>query len=121
MLKKEEIKSLKTNALGEAKKRIEVSGYIEEINIDFGEIEQDAKTTIVGSQGTTVLDYTGNNNLDFPVNPRHSIDTESRMVQIATEGALELLRYANVGFVTIQVENAGANKSFGLIEIVFEE
>ena len=117
MIKRKMFQNKQTDENGSLELELDFSGYLVEIDIDFGELEQDSKVTFATSNGRT-FEYTGNNPNDFPFSPRHSINN-ARFAHM-TQANNPLEKYVNAGTYSVKFENAGKEKTLGYVVLVYE-
>ena len=108
---------LVTDEQGNLSFTFDFTGWVCEIDIDFGGLEQETKVIFTTSNGRT-FSIEGNNSADYPISPRKTIN-EPRFAHLQENAPFE--RYPNVGLFKIEFENAGPNKTLGFVEILYKD
>jgi len=109
----------KTNEEGALELKYSFKGWVEEIDVDYGELGPDTKLTITTSTGKDIPLPQGNDSTIFPIFPRTNAN-EQKFAGIGVDAPL-IVRYVNAGELVIKIENSDPDKLVGKIEIVYEK
>jgi len=109
----------KTNEDGELELKCNFKGWIEEIDVDYGELGVNTELSITTSLGRDIPVPQGTDSTIFPYMPRTNAN-ESKFAGVGTDAPV-VLRFVNSGELVISIKNADADKLIGKIEIVYEK
>ena len=117
MIKNKVFTRKSTDEFGNLELSFEFYGYLEDIDIDFGELETDAHIVFTTSNGKT-FELKGNNSNVFPISPRTSINTKG--MEHLSDANTPLQRYVNAGPFKVSIDSGGINKDLGYLEVIYE-
>lgn len=117
MIRKETFYGVQVDENGEHSISFPFNGWLEEINVWYGTLEMDTEIEFVTSSGHS-FKVMGNNQLTFPINPRHTPNT-SYFSHAGISPSLE--KYVNAGIFQIRIRNAGAKTALALLEVIYSE